>query len=112
MTAQNEHLHQKVSQLEKDVIALKKALLHTESLRTVAEKENYMIRGWLSDAKLLPAVEVFLRQEGYESAVDDLSNYMGKVQQRVEDEYDKQGHRSLEEHKQRQEAYTAFKETV
>ena len=112
MTAQNETMFSKITQLEKDVITLKKALLHTESLRTVAEKENYMIREWLTAAQLLPAVEVYLRQEGYESAVDDLSNYMGKVQQRVEDEYDKQGHRSLEEHKQRQEAYTAFKEDV
>lgn len=110
MTTQNEHLHQKISQLEKDVIALKKALLHTESLRTVAEKENHLIRCWLSDAQLLPAVEIYLRQEGYEVAVDTLCNYMGKVQQRVDDEYDKQGHRSLEGHTESQEAYTAFKE--
>ena len=112
MTAQNEHLHQKISQLEKDVITLKKALLHTESLRTSAEQDNQLLMKWLSAQGLQQAAEVFLRQEGYESAVDDLCAYMGAKQDTLDDEYDNQGHRSLEEHKERQEAYTAFKEIM
>lgn len=65
MTTQNEHLHQKITMLEEEILRL---------------------RGLLD-------------QQGVSNLVQ-------------EDYFEEQGHRSLEEHRARQEAYNAFKEEL
>ena len=112
MTTQNETMFSKITQLEKDVITLKKALLHTESLRSSAEQDNHLLIKWLSSQGLQQTAELFLRQESSEEDVKCFTAYIGTKQDEQGDEYDNQGHRSLEEHRERQEAYNAFKEDL
>ena len=107
MTAQNEHLLQKIVQLEKDNISLLKALQHTETHRTVAEKRTVALERFIELQGLSDAKEVYLRQSEYEHAVEGFMEYMGATQEGIDARKD---NRSLQSHQQRQEAYNAFKE--
>lgn len=112
MTAQNEHLHEKIARLEKDNTGLLKTLYHAESLRTSSEQDLYNVKNFLKQKGLLEELEAYLRQECVEGSVSGFMTYMGNRQRRTEDEYDSQGHRSLEEHRERMDAYKALKEDV
>ena len=103
MTIQNEHLHQKISQLEKDNSNLLKALYHTEAHRSAAEQTTTMLERFIEAHNLSAAKEVYLRQEGLEGDVERLVQQMGSVQQEVDS-------RSVEKHMQRQEFYAAMED--
>ena len=58
MTAQNEHLHEKITRLEKENTSLLKTLYHAESLRTASEQDLYQVKSFLqkkgnSEAKMV-----------------------------------------------------------
>ena len=107
-----ENTLERIASLEEENRLLRKALFMAESYRSRAEQENYQI--WKLSHKMgfYKELMVALEKSGCEKDVDSLIGYIGSERCVGEDEYDKEGHRSLEEHKERQDAYNSFKEDV
>lgn len=112
MTAQNETLFKKITQLEQDNISLLKALHHAECYRSASEQQVLQLERFIASQGLSNAKDVFMQQVGNEGDVSCLTQYMGSMKGVEDDEYDEQCHRSLYEHKERQEAYKVLEEDM
>ncbi len=102
----------RIASLEEENHLLRKALSIAEFYRSRAEQENYQIWKLSHTIGFYKELMVALEKSSSEKDVNLFIEYMGTERCVEEDEYDKEGHRSLEEHKERQEAYNLFKEDM
>tara|TARA_R100000541_G_C1897352_1_gene84032 strand:- start:69746 stop:70090 length:345 start_codon:yes stop_codon:yes gene_type:complete len=107
-----ENTLERIASLEEENRLLRKALSLEESYCSRAEQENYEIWKLSHTMGFYKELVSVLEKGSSEKDVNLFIEYMGSEGYVGEDEYDKEGRRSLEEHKERQEAYNSFEEDM
>lgn len=107
-----ENTLERIASLEEENRLLREALSLEESYRSRAEQENYQIWKLSHTMGFYKELVSLLEKSSSEKDVNLFIEYMGTERCVGEDEYDKEGHRSLKEHKERQEAYNSLEEDM